>query len=93
MTESLPEREPSLIQQRMTLERARNYSIVMTVVFGANAAWWLARGLFDGGDVIFWVLAGLFAIVVVMGAFSLVSARRKLRAFEAEHGPDAGKRS
>lgn len=93
MSESAPARVPSRTQQRMKLERARNYSILMIVVFGVNAIWWLSRGLFDGGEVIFWLLAGMSSVVVMMSVASLVRARRQLREFKEEHGPDVGQRS
>ncbi|PCE15401.1 hypothetical protein AUC47_13970 [Microbacterium sp. SZ1] len=93
MGEPAAEPTPSLIQQRMALDRQRNLAIIFLIVFGFNAAWWLARGTLDNGGVISWILASLFVIVVAMSVHSLLSARRKLRAFEAEHGPGAGKRS
>jgi len=91
MAANSPEGEPSLAQQRTALERQRNLAIIFLIVFGFNATWWVARGVFDDAGVIVWILGGAFLVVVAMSVYSLVDARRKLRAFEAEHGPGAGK--
>lgn len=90
---SEPAPTPSLIQQRMAIERGRGSAIAMMIGFSLIAAYWLYRALFEGGDGMFWVFAVGGLIVVVMSGFSLASIRRKLRAFEAEHGPDAGKQN
>ncbi|MGQ2914551.1 hypothetical protein [Microbacterium aurantiacum] len=81
---------PSLIQQRMALDRQRLHARWMLlwgyalVYFGVTLYW--------TGSSWFTVLYFLFALVVVaFGIIRVRAARRDRIAFETEHGPDAGK--
>ncbi|MCK8468272.1 hypothetical protein M0722_13815 [Microbacterium sp. KSW4-16] len=97
-TENAPDRHqersaPLLIQQRMALQRRRNrgvYTVISSVVIGP----WVVLVLVDGAGP--WQLLGAavwFAGTiagVVIGIREVVLAVRATRAFEAEHGRDAG---
>jgi hypothetical protein len=85
--------EQSLVLRRMELDRRRTQavaSIAVVVLFSAVAAAAAARvGELDG-----FVVAGAASILVVGGGYSarlLIENVAQRRAFESEHGADAGK--
>ncbi|PCE15402.1 hypothetical protein AUC47_13975 [Microbacterium sp. SZ1] len=90
---SEPDAEPSLVQQRMALQRRRNfaiYTIGSSIVLGA-----ICVTLFftSGGDVRGWIAAALFAVGLGLGIRDLLRANAATGEFESRHGKDAGKQS
>ena len=82
---------PSLIQQRMALQRKSRWAMYQLVVSLVLAAGWTSVVVVEGGSRIWpWIAAGAFLALAIACAFPLRSARRDTRAFEAEHGADAG---
>jgi hypothetical protein len=84
---------PSLIQQRMAIDRQRLYA---RVTLGLGVLWMISTvfTLARWGDS--WLVALICSVFVAVlgtagGAWSYLDARKKLRAFEAEHGIGAGK--
>ncbi|MCM3778406.1 hypothetical protein [Microbacterium hydrocarbonoxydans] len=84
-----PKPEPSLIQQRHELGRWRLAALIMMIGWGAMAA--LRVVFFDVADFVDWGMLGLSAALALYGVKLWFDYRRKVRTFEAEHGPDAGK--
>ncbi|RUR03087.1 hypothetical protein [Labedella endophytica] len=83
---------PSLIQQRMAITRDRTYGIVMTVLALLIAASGIARAVGEANDpLLAWLLAGVSLALAAISAVRALRATRRLRAFEAEHGAEAGK--
>jgi hypothetical protein len=81
---------PSLIQQRMEIDRGRSNGWVTLwcgIVYLALSAFRLPSGV----NLVFVVLALGAVVVIGMGVWSIRRARRTLAAFEAEHGTGAGK--
>ena len=80
----------SLIRQRQQIAGERNAAIgfialgVASVVFAITGGIW-SESLSALGA------GGVGLVLAVSGVFRLVPARRKLAAFEAEHGVGAGK--
>ncbi|MFJ4172732.1 hypothetical protein [Microbacterium sp. NPDC089696] len=86
----MSEPEPSLIQQRIALDRSRGWAVygivgplvglgfAVALVFVGNLPWLYA-------------IAGLvFIASAVVSAFRLRDARRDIREFEERYGEDAG---
>lgn len=79
--------EPSLIQQRLALQRRRVFAIVPLALWGFAFA--LAIFNLAMGSPNWWILvAG--AGFVIYGLVLLRRSRRDIQAFEAHHGADAG---
>ncbi|MET2010156.1 hypothetical protein ABXJ56_01265 [Microbacterium chocolatum] len=81
---------PSLIQQRMALDRQRTQARWMLIwgcastvstatLLITHASWFAALGVFCA------------VAIIATGAASFLTARRNRIAFETAHGPDAGK--
>ncbi len=91
MTEHTNTPTPSLIQQRMALQRAKHfatYQVVSTSVLGLG---WIVAIVVDGGSRTWpWIAAAIFAALASASAFALRAPRRATRAFEEEHGVSAG---
>lgn len=82
---------PSLIQQRLALGRLRLTSLFTMTGFGALA---VLRGIgLDPTEVLDWVIFVFSLALALYGVKLWFDYRRKVRAFEATHGPDAGKQS
>jgi hypothetical protein len=82
---------PSLIQQRMDIDRVRTRGLV-GMWFGTVAfAVWLALLVRSGYDVLYVPQVVLSALIIGMGVWESRKHKRRLAAFEAEHGTDAGK--
>jgi hypothetical protein len=80
----------SLIRQRMELDRQRRSARSQ---LGLAVVWVLLGALMFGSDRnswLPWVYVGLALLTGLVGWRQLMSARRALDAFEAEHGPGAG---
>lgn len=91
MTEPSGEPSPSLIQQRFALGRLRLTALFMMIGGGAMAL--LGSVAIDPTEPREWILLTLWVALALSGVGVLLDYRRKVRAFEAEHGPDAGKQS
>jgi hypothetical protein len=82
---------PSLIQQRMALERSRT-GAVWTIVL---SVFWQVMGVVRiASDDTLWLDGGylvLGVVFAVLGVRQLRAARRAFHLFEAEHGPGAGR--
>lgn len=82
--------QPSLIQQRLALQRRRNAAIFSLCLGATLLILWAVLFAVDGPSVGGTLGAISMALLAIVGAFSLRSALRGIRAFEAEHGADAG---
>ncbi|WP_202565487.1 hypothetical protein [Agreia sp. COWG] len=86
----------SLIQQRMALTRPRSMSIAALILGGLLVVLNSIRILHLDSERVPW-LAVLSCVVwvawVVAAIVRLRAANRAIRAFEAEHGRDAGRQS
>ena len=80
--------EPSLIQQRIALGRARTVAIVW-IVFSAAIALIMGLGQLGRGVPSFLWLPP--AAMAAYGVFRSISVERQRQRFEAEHGRDAGR--
>lgn len=78
---------PSLIQQRIALERARIIAWVLVIGLALSNAGLLYVTIRDGGP---WYVIVPLLILGYFG-YQAVLAHRSLRAFEREHGRDAGR--
>lgn len=88
----MSEPEPSLIQQRIALDRKRGwglYGIVMPVVGMVFAIALMFTGTLPW---LYAISALAFLAMAVVNVFRLRDALREKRAFEAEYGVDAGRR-
>lgn len=84
---------PSLIQQRMRLDRDRTaaiWTIVAAVVYIPLSVVGLVD---DPTDLLRWAMIVIGTMALVYGFVSLRRARRRTREFEAEHGTDAGRQA
>ncbi|MEZ0141589.1 hypothetical protein AB1285_09920 [Microbacterium sp. NRRL B-14842] len=85
--------EPSLIQQRMALERRRNWGIYAIVFSSVMTVGWTVAFLLDAPAGLWRVLSIIvFAAGIVVGIVETHRARRALREFVDRHGPGAGVR-
>jgi hypothetical protein len=90
MTEPTADPVPSLIQQRMALQRRRNYAMYTLVSSTVLAALWVGILVVDGNELWRWLGAVAFGASMVVGFVELVRARKDTRDFEDRNGPDAG---
>lgn len=92
MTEPDAEPTPSLIQQRMELQRRRIRALYQLVVSSIIAAGWGVVLLLDPNNLWRWLGVLLFVIGAILSVVQLLRVRRDTRAFEAQHGSGAGAR-
>ena len=87
---SEPSAEPSLIQQRMALQRRKNFALY-TIVFSTVmlAGWGVAIAL-DPSALYRWISLVIFGVGIGVGIFELRKARRAIEEFEGRHGRRAG---
>ncbi|WP_350350481.1 hypothetical protein ABS642_13405 [Microbacterium sp. A8/3-1] len=90
MTESADEPTPSLIRQRMTLQRANSWATYQIVISTVLAAGWVVFLIIDGPDFVRAALVIVLLIGATMGVVQRRRAQRDLRAFEDRYGADAG---
>lgn len=91
MTEPTNTPTPSLIQQRMALQRAKHFAMYQVISTSVLCLGWVVAIVVDGGSRPWsWIAAAIFAALAVRSAFALRAPRRAIRAFEEEHGADAG---
>jgi peptidoglycan/LPS O-acetylase OafA/YrhL len=87
----IPAPQPSLIQQRMALERKSRWAIGQLVISLVLAAGWVVVLITDTGAKPWpWIAASAFLALAIACVFSLAKARRDTRVFEQQHGADAG---
>jgi Flp pilus assembly protein TadB len=85
-----PSNKPSLLMQRMALDRTRVLALLLIVA----AALFLALSLiivFVGDSLWTWVSVLVFGALLITGVRNLTMARARIAKFESENGPDAGK--
>lgn len=83
--------QPSLIQQRMALERKSRWAMGQLAISLVLAAGWVAVLITEGGAKPWpWISASAFLVLAIACVISLARARRDTRAFEQQHGTDAG---
>lgn len=87
---SEPAAEPSLIQQRMALQRQRNFALYMIVFSAIMTAAWGFVVVLDPSGLYRWISLAVFGIGVIIGVFELRKARRAIGEFEGRHGRHAG---
>lgn len=87
---SQPSAEPSLIQQRMALQRRKNFALYSIVFSAVMVAGWVVTIMLDPSALYRWVGPAVFGIGVVIGIFELRKARRAFGEFEGRHGRRAG---
>lgn len=93
MNEPAGGREPSLIQQRMALERRRNWGVYTIVFSSVMTIGWIVAFLLDAPAGLWRVLSIIvFAAGIIVGIVETRRARSALREFEDRNGPDAGVR-
>lgn len=95
MSEPTDEPAPSLIQQRIALQRRKAWAIAFTVFWTLSATWWLSSGLLTDSrdlDVMRVVLGVLNLLLAVAQVFMFRRAVRDERNFEARNGTNAGRR-
>lgn len=82
--------EPSLIQQRMALQRRKNFALHTIVLSAVMAAAWAVVIMLDPSAPYRWISFVVFGAGVVVGVFELRKARRAIGEFEGRHGRHAG---
>ncbi|WP_372969820.1 hypothetical protein [Microbacterium sp.] len=87
---SEPSAEPSLIQQRMALQRRKNFAIYSIVFAAIMFAGWVVTLVLDPSALYRWIGPAVFGVGVLIGIFELRKARRAIGEFEGRHGSRAG---
>ena len=87
---SEPSAEPSLIQQRMALQRRKNFAIYSIVFSAIMVAGWVVTLVLDPSALYRWFGPAIFGVGVFIGIFELRKARRAIGEFEGRHGRRAG---
>jgi len=81
----------SLKEQRLQIEAKRSTGVLFCVLGGIMAAVSLSALLIDPQNIGGWLSALSPFLLGGLGIFNLVTYRRELGAFEAEHGEGAGR--
>lgn len=87
---SEPSAETSLIQQRMALQRRRNFALYLIVFSAIMTAAWAFVVVLEPSALYRWISLAIFAIGILVGVFELRTARRAIGEFEDRHGRRAG---
>lgn len=87
---SEPTAEPSLIQQRIALQRRKNFALYTIVFSTVLLAGWVVAIALDPSAVYRWISLVVFGAGVGAGIFELRNARRAIGEFEGRHGSRAG---
>lgn len=83
---------PSLVQQRLSVQRVATLALIQLVITSVLTLGWVAVIIVENGDRTWsWISAAAFAAFAVFSAFRLRSARRSIRTFDEENGPDGGR--
>ncbi|WP_447647239.1 hypothetical protein [Microbacterium forte] len=82
--------EPSLIQQRIALQRRKNFALYTIVFSAVLVAGWGVAIMLDPSAVYRWISLVVFGAGVGVGIFELRKARRAIGEFEDRHGRRAG---
>ncbi|MFJ4223688.1 hypothetical protein [Microbacterium sp. NPDC089695] len=88
----MSEPEPSLIQQRMVLDRKRMSAIFGIVASGVGAIFAFVVRELSEPTWLFGIAMVLFTTAAIVAVLGLRDVRRKIREFEGQHGTDAGVR-
>lgn len=89
MNEPEPDAGRPLTKQRADIGRYRLAALIMMIGWGALA---VAQAVtLDVDDPMDWVFLSVAIVVMIAGVKVWFDYRRKLRAFEDQHGPDAGR--
>ncbi|MEZ7755801.1 hypothetical protein O5Y58_09845 [Microbacterium paraoxydans] len=94
MSEPADASGPSLIQQRLALQRRKTWAIVLAVFWTVSAAWWLSSGFLTDARAldVMRVAVGVVSVMLAIAyVLTLRRALRNIRDFEARHGVDAGR--
>jgi hypothetical protein len=81
---------PSLIQQRIALDRERAIATLLIVAGGVSVILGILT-VVTRPDGLAWVTAVWPMLLLGFGLFRLWAYRQSRKAFEAEHGADAGR--
>lgn len=84
--------ETSLIQQRMALQRRKNFALYTLVFSAILLAGWAVAIALDPSALYRWISLVVFGAGVGVGIFELRKARRAIGEFEGRHGSRAGLR-
>jgi hypothetical protein len=87
---SEPGADPSLIQQRIALQRRKNFALYTIVFSTVLLAGWVVAIALDPSAVYRWISLVVFGAGVGVGIFELRKARRAISEFEGRHGSRAG---
>jgi len=87
---SEPSAEPSLIQQRMALQRRRSFALYTIVFSAVMVAGWVVMIVLDPNALYRWIGPVVFGAGVITGILELRKARRAIGEFEGRHGSRAG---
>ncbi|WP_311243911.1 hypothetical protein [Microbacterium sp. WCS2018Hpa-23] len=87
---SEPNAEPSLIQQRMALQRRKNFAVYSIVFSAIMVAGWVVTLVLDPSALYRWIGPAVFGAGVIIGILELRKARRAIGEFEGRHGRRAG---
>lgn len=83
----------SLIQQRIAIDRTRVFGIVGISVGATGFVLMSVFALVEALPWSSWIPVFIWLVIVGGGVDNLRKARRRLRAFEAEHGAGAGEQT
>lgn len=81
----------SLIQQRIAIDRERVIGTVYTALGSLMLSLGLVMAIIEPSQWSRWAFMVVWAGFAAVGVRKLAAARRTRRAFESEHGVDAGK--
>lgn len=87
---SEPNAEPSLIQQRMALQRQRNIALYTSVLSAVMFAGWAVTIAIDSSAPYRWISLAVFGAGVGFGVSQMRKVRRAISEFEGRHGSGAG---
>ncbi|MCK2031247.1 hypothetical protein [Microbacterium galbinum] len=85
--------EPSLVRQRLALQRERTIAIILMVLQALGTAIIAFAIIVDSRDWYWWALVAACGVVVAVGVRRLRRANTAIHEFEARHGADAGRQN
>ncbi|MCK2024589.1 hypothetical protein KZC52_16800 [Microbacterium sp. kSW2-24] len=83
--------EPSLVQQRLALQRERTIAMVLLVFQVVGTAFIAFAVIVDSRDWYWWALVAACGVVVAVGARRFRRANAAINDFAKRHGRDAGR--
>ncbi|MFJ2543730.1 hypothetical protein [Microbacterium sp. NPDC087589] len=87
---SEPAADPSPIQQRMALQRQRNFALYTIVFSAVMFPGWAVTIAIDSSAPYRWISLAVFGAGVALGVSQMRRARRAIGEFEGRHGRRAG---